>query len=116
MGLPPGINPGFYSNAGKAVADVRSRDIVIAKLETIARELPEAAARGVRDLTDSESFRRYLRAPVGNFPAMVVPDVVREAIGAKGRIAVYSGTTIRKNKRRHPEVTPARYGELGPLD
>lgn len=110
--VPVGIDPGFEHNPGAVAGRARAHALLTEKLESTAAAAGDVARASVRDLVRSEAFTGFLEAPAGNFPVMVVPDLIREAIGAQGRVAVLSTDSLLKNRTRHPELGAADYQAL----
>jgi len=109
--VPPGIDPGFAYNPGKAsmraIADKAARSIEQAAGHNIA-----GARAALRDLVDSPAFLKAMDEPGTSFPVMVLDEAVRGAIGASKRVAVLSAQTFAKQKEHHPEIGIEHYRQL----
>lgn len=59
-----------------------------------------------------ETLRNFIESPRGEHLAMAIPDWIASAIGAKGRVVVFSADSMVKNKREHPEMAAEEYALL----
>ena len=115
--IPAGIDPGFAYNPGEASMRAIA-DKATATLERTAAVDLAGARAALRELVDSPAFPRALDEAGTSFPVMVLGDELREALGAKGRVAVLSADTVAKqrglipDRPGHPELTLAEYRRL----
>lgn len=106
--VPRGIDPGFDHNIGIA-GEAHARSLLTQSIERVAEEAPDLASAAVRAGVDAPDFERFVNSPVGSYPVLIVPDVVRDAIGARTRVGAFSAESMIKNVGHHPELTVADY-------
>lgn len=136
LAVPEGVQPGFAYNVGRArqarqlsqaqapgvptqapqsIADSaeRARLAHLARLaqEKIANAAPDLAAHAVALLATDPGFARWFANPQGNWPLVVIPPADAAVIGALTPVGVLSGNTAAKQRREHPELTPAEYAQ-----
>lgn len=109
--VPLGIDPGWDYNPGAAGLD-HARQLLAEKLDAVAGGDVSIAQAAVRDLVDGEDFERWIEEPSGAYPVMVVPEVARQALRARPRVAVLSAESLQKNRRNHPDLSIEDYRYL----
>ncbi|MEM9968482.1 MAG: phage minor head protein [Pseudomonadota bacterium] len=105
-GEPAGIGKGWGYVQGATVSDaVRA---LAPKLEKLQEPLSIAL---IQDWLRSESFEVWMRNPAGVWPLAHLPDSAARSIGAQTRVAQLSAETMKKQLRRHPELTASDYAQ-----
>lgn len=105
-GEPPGIGKGWGYRPGGTVTDT------VRALRDKLDQLPPRPAIGViQDWLKTEAFAAWLDNPQGNWPLARLPEADAARIGAEKTVADLSPQTAAKQKREHPELTPAEYLE-----
>ncbi|HRD34074.1 MAG TPA: phage minor head protein [Rhodocyclaceae bacterium] len=112
---PTAIEATQASSAPQSTADTAER-ARLAHLTRLAREKltnadPDLAAQAVALLAADPGFASWFANPLGNWPLVVIPAIDAAAIGALTRVGVLSGNTAAKQRREHPELTPAEYAQ-----
>lgn len=102
-GEPAGIGRGWgYAPGRSVVATVQA-------LSDKAEQLPPQLASALLQDWAREPFQRWAAEPEGEWPLVRVPEADAAAIGAKRVIAQLSADTMRKQARRHPELSWSDY-------
>lgn len=97
---------GFYGNVGKQSWLETILPLVSARLE----RLPVALGASFAAKGQKESFAYWSKHPAGDFPVAVLNEEQGVRIGAKTKVVHVSPETIRKQARKHPEISAAEYG------
>lgn len=109
--VPEGIDPGFAYNPGEAPMRAIA-DKAAATLERAAAADLAGARAALRELVDSPAFAEALAEPGTAFPVMILADELRDALGARARVATLSADTVAKQRGSHPEIAAAEYRRL----
>lgn len=107
-GRLPGVGEGWDYAPGATVADtVRA---LVPKLDQLP---PAPSVAVIQSWLKAETFSRWFDAPVGAYPLARLPDADAARLGAVGgvRVARMSPETARKQRREHPELSPAEYAQ-----
>ncbi len=108
--VPPGIDPGFQHNVGRARPGRDSANRLIEKIDDAPPDLARAA---IGQPWRGQLFRRHLEGRSdADWPAAVLSAPVRGAIGARSRTVRLSTETAAKQARRHPDLEPADYARV----
>lgn len=106
--VPEGIDPGFEYRPGFG-RSAQASQAYIEKALALSSKAGEAA---VATLAASPAFERWMAAPKGRFSVAALPEGDAAAIGARTRTVSMSAETALKQAARHPELTPAEYGQV----
>jgi SPP1 gp7 family putative phage head morphogenesis protein len=105
--VPPGVDPGFAYNPGKA----RLRQVAQLQRNALDAARPELASALVREVVQSSNFERFVAAPLADemLPVAILGAADAAAIGARSRTVMLSAETAAKQAAAHPEITAADY-------
>lgn len=103
-GAPVGIDKGWAYAPGASVHQtVRT---IAAKMETLDDRL---SASLIQDLFRSRAFQEWLANPKDNWPMVKLAAEDAAELGAKGRVASISASTLQKQSERHGELSSDEY-------
>jgi hypothetical protein len=107
--VPLGIDPGWQRNPGKL-----RRQAVEGLLRDRLEAAPEAVVQAaLRDIAQSWQVTRILQGTSpGVAPIAVLPEPLRESVGATARLVQVSSATADKQLREHPEILAEDYVRL----
>jgi hypothetical protein len=103
-GEPPGIGKGWGYMPGATVADT-----VRALRDKLDKLPPQPSVAMMQTWLKAGAFARWFDNPKGNWPLARLAQDDAQRIGARTTVADLSPETAAKQKREHPELTPAEY-------
>lgn len=104
--IPRGIDPGWESNPG-ALRQTNLRRHLTGALDAAPEPLQRVATK---DVIASEQFRRIVSREIeGVAPVGVLPERMRETLGATTRTVLFSDYTAEKGARKHDDVDAQDY-------
>lgn len=113
VNVPRGIDPGFAFNIGQAHMAGVGRAATAAVVKTATDpDLFAAARASVRDIVNSTSFERFMRARDGELPVMALDADLAADIGTQSPVATLSAAAWRRLRRQQPDITLDDYRRL----
>lgn len=103
-GAPIGIDKGWAYAPGASVH--QTVQTIAAKMETLDDRL---SASLIHDLFRSRAFQEWLANPKDNWPMVKLAAEDAAELGAKGRVASISASTLQKQSERHAELSSDEY-------
>lgn len=104
--VPEGVNPSFFYPPGGRQAGLS--EYLVSRIERLQADLRPAAIRAL----GKDALGLWLSNPVGNWPVGVLPAQYVAAMAIKTDVVRLSAETMKKQARRHPDLTVEHYGRI----
>lgn len=105
---PAGVGEGWDYAPGRSVDAALGRIAAAAAARTTAPLVP-VAREYVRSVLALDHFARWTAAPAGQYPVAVLDDRDRDLLGTSARLVRLSDDTMRKQLRKHPDLSAEEY-------